>query len=168
MKTPAARTAFGGILAAFAVIIMSLGGLIPVATYVCPVLCIILVRVILDICGKRIAWAWYAAVAILSMLLSPDKEAAFVFLFLGYYPIIKSQIERVKISILLKLGIFNLSIGALYFMLIHLLGMSDLENEFRELGFILGGILLILGNVTFFLLDRILGKDLIKRYIKNG
>ena len=67
-RTPASRIALGGVLAALAVVIMSMGTLIPVATYVCPVLCCMLLQFVLLSCGRRIAWAWYGAVAILSLL----------------------------------------------------------------------------------------------------
>ena len=82
-RTPASSVALGGVLAALAVVIMSLGTIIPVATYVCPMLCALLLQAVLKTCGVRIAWAWYGAVAILSLLLAPDKEAAAVFAFLG-------------------------------------------------------------------------------------
>ena len=59
----------------------------------CPMLCAMLLAVVLRLTGRRIAWAWYAAVAVLSLLLGPDKEAAAVFLFLGYSPIIKPWID---------------------------------------------------------------------------
>ena len=75
-------------MAALAVVIMCMGGIIPMATYVCPMLCSLLLAVVLRLTGRRIAWAWYAAVSLLSLLLGPDKEAAAVFVFLGYYPII--------------------------------------------------------------------------------
>ena len=83
---PAYSVALGGLLAALAVVIMGLGTLIPIATYVCPMACIVLTQVVLIICGRRIAWAWYGAVAILSCLLAPDKEAAAVFAFLVFTP----------------------------------------------------------------------------------
>ena len=38
-RTPAANIALGGLLAALAVVIMGMGTLIPVATYVCPMVC---------------------------------------------------------------------------------------------------------------------------------
>ena len=50
--------ALGGVLAALAVVIMCMGGLIPVATYVCPTLCMIALCFVVQLCGKRIAWAW--------------------------------------------------------------------------------------------------------------
>ena len=39
-RSPAFAVALGGMLAALAVVIMCLGGLIPVATFVCPMLCL--------------------------------------------------------------------------------------------------------------------------------
>ena len=41
-RTPAGVVALGGVLAALAVVIMSMGTLIPVATYVCPMLSAVL------------------------------------------------------------------------------------------------------------------------------
>ena len=54
--------ALGGMMTAVAVVIMTLGSLIPVNTYICPVLCILLCRTVLDLCGKKIAWCFYMAV----------------------------------------------------------------------------------------------------------
>ena len=155
-RTPAAQIAFGGILAALAVTLMSLGTLIPVATYVCPMLCALMLQLVLKICGKRIAWAWYGAVSILSLLLAPDKEAAAVFLALGYYPIVKPGLERRKGKWLLKVLFFNGMIMLTYWLLMHLFGMAQLAAEFTEMGILLVAVMLLLGNVTFFLLDRLL------------
>ena len=88
--------ALGGVLAALAVVIMSLGGLIPIATYVTPMLCAMLLQAVLLTCGTRVAWAWYGAVALLGLLLCPDKEAAAVYVFLGYYPIVKPKLDGLK------------------------------------------------------------------------
>ena len=150
------RIALGGMLAAVAVVIMCLGGLIPVATYVCPVLCCLVAWIVLAICGKRIAWAWYVAVVILSLLMGPDKEAAVIFLFLGYYPLIKLPIDSIKLSVFLKLVFFNSSILVAYWVLIQLLGLEQIAQENAQFGIWGVVLLLILGNVTFFLLDRLL------------
>lgn len=150
--------ALGGVMAALAVIIMCLGGLIPVATYVCPMLCMMLLCFVLESTSSRVAWAWYAAVSFLSLLLGPDKEAAAIFLFLGYYPIVKPWLDRRKFRILWKALLFNGAILLVYALLIRLFGMDQLGAEFRELGLALTGVLLLVGNVTFALLDRILGQ----------
>ena len=157
-RTPAANIALGGILAALAVVIMSMGTLIPVATYVCPMLCALLLQLVLNICGSRIAFAWYGAVALLSLLLAPDKEAAAVFLALGYYPILKPSLDRRKGKWLWKALLFNALILLTYWLLMHLFGFDQLAAEFAETGTILTVVMLLLGNVTFFLLDRLLEK----------
>ena len=157
-KTPAGQMALGGVLAALAVAVMSLGTLIPIMTYVCPMACVLLLETVRVTCGQRVAWAWYGAVAILGLLLCSDKEAAALFLFLGYYPLIKPKLDGKKLSWLFKGVLFNGSIGLMYFLLLRILGMEALSEEFREMGALMLAILLILGNVTFFLLDRVLSK----------
>ena len=149
--------ALGGMLAALAVVMMSLGTVIPVTTYVCPMLCALLLQGVLKTCGSRIAWAWYGAVALLSVLLAPDKEAAGVFVFLGYYPIVKPALDRKKGKWLWKGLLFNGSVCLLYFLLLRLLGLKQLTQEWSDMSVGMLAVLLILGNVTFFLLDRLLG-----------
>ena len=157
-RTPAYSMALGGVLAALAVVIMSFGTIIPVATYVCPAICMLLGQVVLKICGGRVAWAWYGAVALLSVLLAPDKEAAAVFAALGYYPMVKPRLEKMKFPWLWKGLLFNAVILVLYWLLIHLMGMDALAEEFAEAGAVMTAVMLLLGNVIFFLLDKVLSK----------
>lgn len=162
-NTPASVIALGGVMAALAVVIMSLGGLIPVATYVSPMLCALLLQMVLKMCRERIAWAWYGAVAILACLMSPDKEAAAVFVFLGYYPIVKPKLDRHKLRWVLKALLFNVSVFVMYSLLMKVFGMDALNEEFSDMGIWMLALLVILGNVTFFLLDRLLGMRLRRR-----
>ena len=157
-KTPAYSVALGGVLAALAVVIMCLGTLIPVATFICPMVCILLAQLVLKTCGGKMGWAWYGAVAFLSLLLAPDKEAAAVFAALGYYPLVKPRLEKRKFPWLWKALLFNAVILALYWLLIHLFGLDALAEEFAESGRVMTVVMLLLGNVTFFLLDRVLSR----------
>ncbi len=152
----AKSVALGGVMAALAVVVMCMGGIIPLATYVCPVICAILLAVVLALTGRRIAWAWYAAVSLLSLLMGPDKEASAVFVFLGYYPIIKPWVDKRKIPFLWKLLIFNLSIGVMYALLIYLFRLEQVVRDFSQLGTALTAVVLVLGNVTLFMLDILL------------
>ena len=149
-------TAICGIFAGLAISIMYFGGLIPIATYVTPMLCIIIMQIILHGCGKRFAWTWYIAVSILSLLLSPDKEAALLFLFLGGYPCLKQIFERSRLHMILKLLYFNASISVLYYLVCTILGLSEIQKEYSEFNRIGLIVFLVLGNITFLLLDRIL------------
>ena len=145
-------------MAALAVVIMCMGGIIPVATYVCPMLCAIILAVVLRFVGRRIAWAWYVAVAALSLLLGPDKEAAAVFAFLGYYPIIKPWVDGRRLPLLWKLMIFNGAIGILYALLLYLFRLEQVVRDFSEFGLVLTLITLAMGNATLFLMDILLGR----------
>ena len=158
MRNKVKPIAFGGILAALAVVIMSMGGLIPIATYACPILCAILQYTVLRFCGRRIAWAWYGVVAILSLLLGPDKEAAAVFVFLGYYPILKPGIDKLPAKWLWKAILFSAAVLSMYWFLIHLMGMAQLAEEFSEFGKAMTVVMLVFGNAIFFLLDMVLDK----------
>lgn len=157
-RTSAKSVALGGVLAGLAVVLQCLGGLIPIATFAVPVLCMVLECFVLRMCGRRISWAWYGAVTILSLLVGPDKEMAMFFAFLGYYPIIKPQLDKLKLKWLWKLLLFNAAVALMYTILIYLLGMNQLAGEYTELG--LWGLvaMLVLGNFTFILLDVVLGR----------
>ena len=160
------KMALGGIFAALAFVIMCLGGLIPVATFVCPMLCMMLLAVVTQLCGNRTGWAWYGAVAVLSILFGPDKEAAAVFLFLGFYPILKPKLDQMKAGILLKLLLFNGAILCMYTLLIHVFGMNQISEEYAELGTAMTILLLVLGNITLFILDVALSR--LNVYKKQG
>ena len=152
----AASIALGGVLAALAVVVSCLGGLIPVSTFVCPMISMLILSVVLKRCGGRIAWAWYGAVAILGLLLSPDKEAAAVFAFLGYYPIVKPKLDKLPLRWLWKLLLFNVAVLLMYWLLMHVFGMAQIMQEFKEMGMAMTFVTLLMGNATFFLLDRLL------------
>ena len=150
-------------MAALAVVIMALGGAIPLNTFLCPILCMMLLRFILFTCGRRMAWAWYGAVSILSLLLGPDKEAAAIFLALGYYPILKPRLDRIPGGLVVKLVLFNAVIFVLYWTLIRLLGLEQVTQAYAELGHVMNAIMVVLGNITFWLLDIVLGKPMKRR-----
>lgn len=163
MRSKAYPIALGGMLAAVAVVLMCIGTIIPVATYAAPVLCMMVCKIVLQLCGGRIAWAWYGVVTILGLMMAPDKEAAAVFLVLGYYPIVKPKLDRMKCSWLWKGLVFNGSILLLYWVLLNVIGVSQLLEEFSGMSIAMTAVLLILGNVTFFLLDHVLSRRLKRR-----
>lgn len=150
--------AFGGVMAALAVAVMSLVGLIPVMTYVCPLLCLILLAVVRERCGNSIAWAWYGAVSILSLLLAPDKEAAVLLVFLGYYPMVKPWLDRLPavLAWVCKLLLLSLSVGAAYALLIWVLGLEQIAADFRGAGILMAAVLGVLGLLCLIGTDIVL------------
>ena len=146
--------ALGGMLAAVCIVIMCLGSIIPVNTYICPVLCILTGAVVLDRCGRRAGWCHYLAVAVLAMLLAPDREAALVYAFLGYYPMIRPVFEKLgPVKGVAKLVFFTLAGAAAYGVLLLVMGVGAAMNE----GWFLTAVTVILWDVLFLLVDRLLG-----------
>ena len=155
--------ALGGLLTAAAVVIMSLGSLIPVNTYVCPVLCILLTRPVLEICSKRIGWCYYMAVSLLSLMLAPDREAALVYVCLGYYPMIRPAFQQLRplwLKNLVKLLFFTCAGAFSWWLAMAVLGLPAEENG---LGGAFWVILVILWDLVFLLTDRLLGLPLRRR-----
>ena len=152
----AKQIALGGILGALAVTILFLGGLIPVSTYICPVLCMLILQTVMNFCGRRMAWAWYTMVSFLALLLGPDKEAAAILVLLGYYRIIKPRMDRLPLKILWKLAFFNAITVFMYTAVVKVLGLEAIVVENNLIGYISLILILILGNATFFLLDKLL------------
>lgn len=160
MSASSRQMALGGMMTAVAVVIMCLGSLIPVNTYVCPVLCILITRVVLERCGRRIGWCYYIATAVLSLMLAPDREAALVYAFLGYYPMIRPFFEKLGVfAWYAKLLLFTLAGGASYGMLLVVMGAGAAMNE----GWILTLVTVLLWDALFLLTDRLLGVPLKKR-----
>jgi hypothetical protein len=156
MRKETKAIALGGMLGAVAMVIMCLGGLIPVSTYICPVMCMLILQMVLNLCGRKIAWAWYIMVSLLSLLLGPDKEAAALLVLLGYYPIIKPKMDRLPLKILWKLVLFNAVTVFMYTAVVALLGLEAIIVEHTVLGYVSFALMIVLGNATFFLLDKLL------------
>ena len=103
----------------------------------------------------------YAATALLAVLLVPDKEVALLYVFIGYYPLIKTYIDRLRlriVRIVLKFLLFDGAIGLMYAAAIFVFGMQELVEEYRSASSFLLIALCILGNITFFLYDAVLAR----------
>lgn len=158
-RRQSSKIAFCGLMTALSVVLLLSGGLIPVATYCAPMLSGLLLLPVLLEYGKKSAWTTYAAVALITLLLGADKEAAFFYMFLGYYPILKWELEKIKskpMKFLVKLIIFNLAVVTMYMVLGFLLNMHALIEEFSEMGTVLTIVFLAMLNCCLFLYDRLL------------
>lgn len=153
-----AEIALGGMMAALAVVILCLGGLIPAATFCCPVLASLTLLPVMQRGGRRQALLVWAASALLGVLLGPDKEAALLYLALGYYPAVRAAFNRLRPALrrLCKALLFNGSVLALYAVLIYVLGLEALTEEYRQTGTAMLVLMLAMGNLVFVLYDLIL------------
>ena len=153
------RMALCGMMAALAVVVMLLGGVIPLATFCCPMFASLALLPILAESGRKWTVRTYAAVAALSLMLCPDKEAALLFAFLGYYPAIKPALDRIgkkPLRIAAKLGVFNLAAGSMLLLIAFVLNMQAIVAEYAAMGVIGGAAFVVLANVTMLMYDRML------------
>ena len=149
------KIALGGLLTALGVVLMFLTGLIPIGTYALPAIAGVLLIVAVIEIGAKWAWMIYAAVAVLSLLFAADKEAALLFvLFFGYYPVLKSFLERISnkvLSWISKFAVFNVAVVACFFLAVNFLQLP--EDSFTVFGIYLPWVFLILGNAVFLIYD---------------
>ena len=161
MRTQSRRIALCGLLTALAVTLLMLGGIIPLATFCAPLLAIAVLLPVLAEFGPRYAWAAWAAVSILTLLLAADRELALVYLFFGWYPILRPRLETIPnrvLRLLSKIALCNLLIGAMYGLALFVFQMEALAAEFAGASAALLLSTLVLGNIVFLLMDKVLGR----------
>ncbi|MCI9406312.1 MAG: hypothetical protein HFK04_05295, partial [Oscillospiraceae bacterium] len=96
MLKKSSQVALGGVIASLCTLLMLLTGLFPFLTYAAPAAAgFLLIAIIVD-CGYRWAILVYLVVSVLSLFIVPDKQAAIIFVFLGYYPIIKDYLDFIS------------------------------------------------------------------------
>ena len=159
-RNTALAVTFGGIMAALGVGIMLAGGALGIATYAAPLLASACLIPVVREFGKGRAFLAFLAAAILSLFLCADKECAFFYVFIGYYPIAKQFFERPQrrfVRFLLKLILFAGAIGTMYLFLYYVLRLGALIEEFGEygLGFELIMYALLVAVMLFY--DRAVG-----------
>ena len=166
MRKQSGKMALCGMMGALAALIMTVGGFIPVATFLSPMIAAACLIPALVEDGASTALGSYAAVAVLALILSPDKESAFLYVFLGWWPVIIPPMSRIRIKwfrILLKLLLFFCITCLAYYLMIAVLGIGDMAQEFREYTIVSLVFLFVAGSVTFLLCD-VLYHRLILRY----
>ena len=98
MKGTTRLLALCGVLTALGVVLLCLGGIVPFALYICPILASIALLPVRS--RPRYAWCCYGAIALLGLLLCPDKEVSLLFCFTGYYPLLKPRLDALRSRLL--------------------------------------------------------------------
>ena len=162
MAPQSRRVALCGVLCALAEVFLLLGGLIPAALYACPILAMLALVPVREECGVRFALVSWAAVALLALLLCPDKELAGVYLALGWYGALQGRFDGIpsrSLRLGAKLGAFLFCTGGLYAALILLFQLESVVRELADATPWLLGSLLAMGCATFLLTDVILRRS---------
>lgn len=150
--------AYCGMAAALCVALMLLGAVVPVLMFIAPAVASLLIATVCMECGMKMALTAYGAVSLLSLLFVPDKEVALVFVFLlGYYPLVKPKLERIRSKLLrgtCKLLLCNGAVLAMYGLVLLLVPAGSISQELRTTALAVSLATLAMGNVAFLLYDR--------------
>lgn len=136
------------LFSALGVIILYMGALIEVIDLTMAVVASLLVILAVIEFGGAYPWLIYAVTSLLSFLLLPNKFVVLVYVaFAGFYPILKSKLERLKgiICALLKLGVFNVCLIVMWW--VSRLLVVPLDTEY---GLAITAVIL---NAVFILYD---------------
>lgn len=142
-----------GIVAALSVVFMMLS-YFPYLTYAVPAVTGLLTMMLVIEINVKWAFAAYIAASVLVFIFAePESKLMYICLF-GYYPIIKSLIERIGRAAAewtLKLLVFNAAALAIYFVFAKIFGIS--LEDFAILGKYGAYIFLLISNAVFVLYD---------------
>lgn len=150
------KIAFCGIVTALSVVLMFFGGIITLLAYIMPMLAGVLMLIVKKTFGTSAAWITYASTSVLSFILVSDRECMLMYvMFFGFYPIIKSELEKIRskgLVIVLKLLIFNVLMAAVQLVLIYIFMIPFGDSESAVIFTLLFIVLLNLLFVTYNLL----------------
>ena len=141
---------------ALGTLFLCLGALVPLSTYVCPVLASLAVGLVGEECGGKYGLSCYVVTAALSLTLSPDKEAALLFVFLGCYPLLRERFDALRPAVLrvcAKLAFCAVSAGAMYALLIFVFRLDAVVRELTATAPALLIATVLLGLLTFLIYD---------------
>lgn len=127
--------AFCAMMAALSVVVMLLGGLVPVFTYCSPLIASILLLPALDEYGAGKAWMVWFVTAVLTLLTGVDKEAAFFYIFFGWYPILKPLYEKIPgrfLRFFAKMATFAAATAAMYGLICFVFRIGDIVSTFSS------------------------------------
>jgi hypothetical protein len=171
------RIAMCGVFCALAVVILGMGTLIEVLDISAAAAAALFLLPVLLCYGSRYALLSYAVTAVLGLVLMPQSLAAWMFAGLtGYYPIIKTRMDRLPrvlgwlVKLVLLTAVFLVYLAVFFFLFLG--GEGSLLNAFL-MGFgeadgspVLAVAVVGLGLFTFVLFDVLINRLLVLYYIK--
>ena len=159
MRQSTKELALCSMLSALGAVFLGLGGLLPLAVYACPILASLVLIVARESCRGSYAWCCFGAITLLGLILGPDKEAALLFCFLGYYPLVKPKLDAIRpaaLQWLCKLGLAAVGIAAVYILLLYVFCVPATVEEFAATARWMLIAMVLLGVALFAVYDVLL------------
>ena len=160
-KDRAFRVALCGVITAMAVSVMFLS-FIPAMAYTMPCAAGIILATIRIHINRSWALLAYVAASLLTLILVAEPEAQMLFvLLLGYYPTVKTDLERKlkpAAAWVIKFVIFNIAAVLVYNAGKYILGITDDLDGLETFGAYAVYVFWLQANVTFWLYDICTGR----------
>ena len=137
-----------GVLCALAVAFLWLSGVIPLSTYAWPILASATLLPAREECRKSYAWSCFAAAAVLGLLL-------------GYYPLVKPNLDAISskaLRLFAKLGLCTVSMGVMYALIIFVFKLPAVVQEFSKSATWLLWATAAMGLLLFFVYDLLIDR----------
>ena len=157
-KALSERVALGGIVASLCIVLMFLTGVLPALYIAAPMIAGMLMIILAEEVSVPWAWLTYTAVSLLAMIVSFDKEAALMFiLFFGYYPILRPNLSKIRLTPLrfvCKLILYNIFLLADVLLTMYVLGLPSFEDYGTGMLIVLA----VMANILFVFYDALLSR----------
>lgn len=163
------KIALGGTLASMCLACQFITGVFPVFYIIMPMICGVLITLMANETNIRWGFLMYLAVSVLSLFITPNKDAALIFImFFGPYPLIRPAFSKIRpgfIGFAIKALFFNFCIIIYFLITVFLFGAQELIEEMGEFGKYGGFILLGIANMMFISYDYLM--DTAQIFYKN-
>ena len=95
------KTALCGVFGALSIVIMLMGSILPLATYMCPAVAAFLILPVVAQYGEKTGFTLYTAVSLLSFILIAEKEFVLMYVFVfGLYSAFKFRADKIRPKLL--------------------------------------------------------------------
>ncbi len=164
-NNPSTKIAFCGMTGALCITILMMGFLFPFATYAAPAAAGCLLLPVVYEYRQKTAFTLYMAVSFLAVMLVPEQELAFMFIFVfGLYTVVKYSVDKIRnkpLRYLVKFIYINAALAVTYGLLLIIFPVQALLNEFAGYTMGFAALLVAMFNLVFFLYDKAMEKVLI-------
>ena len=122
------KVATCGLLGALAVVEMLIGSLLWVGIYAVPLLSIWTLLPVLKLYGRKASFTAYVAVAVLALILVPDRELSLFYCCFGWWPAVRPSVQKIHnktLRLLAKLLIYIASVSLMIWAVFKILGIPE-------------------------------------------
>lgn len=163
------RIALGGVISSLALFMMFCSGVFPMLDYTIPTFAGFLMVIMIVETSASWAFMTYVAVSFLALIITPNLQVSLLFImFMGYYPILKYYLDRLKarpLAVAVKFASFNIAMISFFLLFQYVFMTEDLLEGMERFGKFAPLVLLGFANAFFVLYDRLVG-NLTELYVK--